>query len=987
MNIKKGRLTHIEFLEPRTYLFGGQQDLSFGQLGTARETIEAPIDVSAGGVAVDGDGRVVVAGSISSQSPSNIYLTRYLPDGALDPQFGKSGVGIFDLPSAGFAYVQGVFIQPSGRIVVVCNVTHDNFLALGLRDDGSVDTRFGTGGIVTTSGRVNCATMLSDGSIMVGGYAYTGTRHQTASYLHVLAEGTLDPAYGGVFRTLQLRGGDARNASSFDRMRALPDGSVIAAGEFGGDVLLFKITPSGFGTRKFGAGGLTSIDFGADEDVASGLVSLADGSLVVLAASDHNPVLARLTAEGQLMTTFGEDGKASPSLAPSTPEAAITLGDLSLAPDGRLLVVGSIGNEYTRTGGRTFVAALNQRGHSSRAYGNHGVAMFDFGSDMKRSKGSLTAIAKDGSLIVAGEAESTPGRRFGLAKVRANGSFDAAFGLAGRLTTAFSAPASVRNTRLALQSDGRIVAMTNYRGAESGVAFARFNADGSVDLTFGNGGSIKIPVDNGYTLTTDLSIDPGGRILGLFASDSSPTPEFRIIRLTSRGQLDPSFGTGGFLDPAFTDAPGAAALGLQGNKVIVAIRGTKLFLRRFDERGHLDATFGNGGQAEMDLQGQDYTSMRLAVAPNGVIFVAGQTDEYTLEGDLFGALVINTLVKFSADGTVDRAFGVQGRSSARLGINPGLLSRTSTVAIALMPDGRIATTGYAVGGAIAMFRRDGTLDPEFGDNGVAHTDLALEFRDPGAILPVPGGGLFFAGSSNDIFGTSHLEVLHFTRTGQLDLDYGGMASGLASTSGDGYNSAGNAVLQSDGGVLVAGSGDLQFVRLLADDSPAITAHVDAGVLKIQGTQKDDKIILRRDPDGLEVLSIPGRFPLSAFSRIEISGSGGDDLIDASSSPVPVFADGGDGNDSILGGAAADSLLGSNGRDTLFGGRGDDTLSGGNGNDYLSGGAGADHLFGDAGNDQIYAHDSQPDTIDGGAGFDRAKTDSDDLLTTIEGPFT
>ncbi len=328
----------------------------------------------------------MVGGASSDASPSDIHLTRYLPDGALDPQFGKSGVVFLEAPRDGFTYVQGVFIQPSGRVVVVCNTDYDHFLIVGLREDGSLDARFGTGGIVTGSGEVNCATMLPDGSVMIGGFTYTDSRRQTASYLHVLADGTLDPAYSGVVRSLQLRGGDARKTSSFDRMRALPDGSVIAAGEFGGDVMLFKITPSGFGTRRFGTGGLTSIDFGADEDVASGLVALADGSLVVLAKSDGNPILARFTADGRLMTTFGEDGKASPSLAPSMIGAAITLGDLALGSDGRLLVVGSIGDGYPRSS-RTFVAALNQRGHSSRTYGNHGVAMLDFGPDMKRSTG------------------------------------------------------------------------------------------------------------------------------------------------------------------------------------------------------------------------------------------------------------------------------------------------------------------------------------------------------------------------------------------------------------------------------------------------------------------------------------------------------------------------------------------------------------------------------------------------------------------------
>src|SRR5437868_5505304 len=102
MNAKVG--SALELLEPRTYLFGGQQDLSFGQLGTARETINAPIDVSARGVAVDLKQRIVVAGATSSQFPFNTYLARYLPGGALDPHFGKTGVALLNTSEVGDAY-------------------------------------------------------------------------------------------------------------------------------------------------------------------------------------------------------------------------------------------------------------------------------------------------------------------------------------------------------------------------------------------------------------------------------------------------------------------------------------------------------------------------------------------------------------------------------------------------------------------------------------------------------------------------------------------------------------------------------------------------------------------------------------------------------------------------------------------------------------------------------------------------------------------
>jgi hypothetical protein len=199
-----------------------------------------------------------------------------------------------------------------------------------------------------------------------------------------------------------------------------------------------------------------------------------------------------------------------------------------------------------------------------------------------------------------------------------------------------------------------------------------------------------------------------------------------------------------------------------------------------------------------------------------------------------------------------------------------------------------------------------------------------------------------------------------------------------------------AILLEDEKVLVAGStGDRLFLaRYLNDATPAITARVENGVLKVRGTAGADRIVLRRDKAGVvEVAGLAARFDPTQFSRVEIDGLGGNDRLDVSALTMPARVDGGDGADVIFGGAADDSLLGAAGNDTLFGGNGQDTLRGGDGNDYLNGGPAADQVFGDAGNDQIFALDGAVDTVDGGAGFDRAKRDANDLLANTEALLT
>jgi Ca2+-binding RTX toxin-like protein len=282
---------------------------------------------------------------------------------------------------------------------------------------------------------------------------------------------------------------------------------------------------------------------------------------------------------------------------------------------------------------------------------------------------------------------------------------------------------------------------------------------------------------------------------------------------------------------------------------------------------------------------------------------------------------------------------------------------------------------------------NGSLDPSFGSGGVVFPNVpgsefslfgTLAIRPTGAMII---GGLITLENSNDAAG-----AIRYISNGSLDTTYG--VRGIAQEDLGYGHDLGNVLVAPDGSVTVASLNyvsdyAVNLTRFLGEQSPAISARIDRGVLRVTGTAGADQILLRRHPDGIEVLSIPTRLPLNAFSRIEISSLGGNDLIDASQSPVPVTAYAGDGNDSILGGASADSLLGGNGNDTLFGGRSDDTLLGGDGNDYLNGGPGADHIVAGAGNDQIYALDHAPDMLEGGPGFDRAATDPDDILSGFD----
>jgi hypothetical protein len=154
----------------------------------------------------------------------------------------------------------------------------------------------------------------------------------------------------------------------------------------------------------------------------------------------------------------------------------------------------------------------------------------------------------------------------------------------------------------------------------------------------------------------------------------------------------------------------------------------------------------------------------------------------------------------------------------------------------------------------------------------------------------------------------------------------------------------------------------------------------ADELVITGTANDDFIWIEIDEDrGMLLIDDNGHqteYELATISHIRVFGYAGNDYLYADQSvPVPLYIDGGDGDDQIYGGAANDHLIGGAGNDTLVGADGGDRLVGGDGNDVLSGNNGNDAIFGDAGNDTLHGGWGS-DYIDGGDDIDALRGDYD-----------
>ena len=139
------------------------------------------------GVAVQSDDKVVAVGYGPGSGDDNIAMVRYDPDGSLDSSFGSGGLVIADIGPGLSDRAQDIAIQPDGKIVIVGYSGNDQILARYL-PNGTPDSSFGTGGVARTtiSGstiRGNALEIMHDGRIMAGGYvigsSYLVTRHNS----------------------------------------------------------------------------------------------------------------------------------------------------------------------------------------------------------------------------------------------------------------------------------------------------------------------------------------------------------------------------------------------------------------------------------------------------------------------------------------------------------------------------------------------------------------------------------------------------------------------------------------------------------------------------------------------------------------------------------------------------------------------------------------------------------------------------------------
>ena len=478
---------------------------------------------------------------------------------------------------------------------------------------------------------------------------------------------------------------------------------------------------------------------------------------------------------------------------------------------------------------------------------------------------------------------------------------------------------------LVVQPEGQVV-LSGYCtvGGKYAFAVARYNADGTIDTSFGNTGTQSTAFDGAQAIAHGLAQQGDGKIVLAGERQLGDSATFTVVRYNADGSLD----TG------------------------------------FSEDGKLTTAFSTGSSA----------GYAVAVQSDGKILVAGKVwngKDYDF-----------ALVRYDTDGSLDTSFSGDGKLSTHLGGNE------EAVSIYLQSDGKILLAGHSNDGhdydiALVRYDTDGSLDTGFGVDGKLLTDIGtkggfgstqLTSEDFVADIKVSATGKIYVGGISSIGSAYDFSLTRFSADGILE-------GSVTTDFGTANAFASKLAIQTDGNIILsgyygsAGKHDFALARYSAIDSSLDTSFDGDGRVTTDIKGKSDMAtgIALLEGGGLLVAGQTGAESINfALARYNADGSLAATTTTTGTAKANTLK--GNGTADIMYGLGGnDNVSGGSGNDTLYGGDGKDTISGGEGADDLIGGGSADKLTGGGGADRFILDVLETKTVDAITDFTEADT--------------
>ncbi|MBI2721372.1 MAG: T9SS type A sorting domain-containing protein [Bacteroidetes bacterium] len=401
------------------------------------------------------------------------------------------------------------------------------------------------------------------------------------------------------------------------------------------------------------------------------------------------------------------------------------------------------------------------------------------------------------------------------------GSLDTTFGTGGKVITNFGPGSGGQINSLAMQSDGKIIASGSIKH-DFGVI--RYNANGTMDLSFGNGGkAIASMPGNVIDAAKKVLLQPDGKIILVGITYTSyDNDDILLVRFNSNGSLDSTFGNNGIVFTSFgsdNDRANSAVL-LNDGKILVcgsaenASMYNELLLLRYNSNGTLDTTFNGTGYVK------------------GLSTYGTASDIIQLQNGQFILMCGVLLVRFNPNGTLDNTFSQNGM------VNSNSLGR---IAIGIQSNGKIIVAGWrepefgSADFAVLRFNPNGSLDSTFGTNGMSTFDF--QRRDFCLSMTVQSNGKILLAGWSDSYGTySKFVVVCFKEDGNVDAGFG--VGGITTTDFGTFSQINSVIIQADGKILAGGERTYEIASSIFQTDFALARYNNENITGLKYNSKN-----------------------------------------------------------------------------------------------------------------------------------------------------
>ena len=389
----------------------GSLDPSFGNGGKVVTSLATGAD-RATDVVLQSDGKLLVSGfSTSPITGKDFVCLRYNTDGTLDTAFGTGGFTTTDVQLGSDDEAFAIALQTDGKIVLAGfsdDGSNRNAALVRYNTDGTVDTDFGTNGRVTvdfSSTQQDEAHALKihllTGKIVIGGFSASSSSLSSPALARLHPDGTLDSTFNATGIAI-LPNQFNQYVYAIEDLAVLPNGKITAIGwrDFPGlswdsDYWVARVNADGTLDNTFSSDGLNTFNGSFNgHDRAYAMLLQSDNSIVA-AGGGHITTLA-YDATLLDISADGTTGSVSGSVYYGTLSDDVAY---ALAQDvsGKFVMTGSTGSSSSRS---FAVMRLNANGTADNTFHTDGKLTTTFGNTLNEAFG--VAVQTDNKIIAVG---------------------------------------------------------------------------------------------------------------------------------------------------------------------------------------------------------------------------------------------------------------------------------------------------------------------------------------------------------------------------------------------------------------------------------------------------------------------------------------------------------------------------------------------------------------------------------------------------------